>query len=114
MKEIRPWGEFEVLFSTPNLKFKIMRIFPNQRTSLQKHKYRDESFYINKGSVFVQIDQELKEYISEEKCLVQRGIVHRIENRSNSIVEIIEVQVGTIVDENDIERIEDDYKREKK
>lgn len=56
MKESRPWGEFEILFALPNLKFKILRIFPGQRTSLQKHKYRDESFYINKGSVFIQID----------------------------------------------------------
>lgn len=114
MKENRPWGEFEVLFSAPNLKFKIMRILPGQRTSLQTHKYRDENLYINKGPVSIQIDQETREYFSEEKCLIERGIIHRIENKSDSIVEIIEIQAGIVVDENDIERIEDDYNREKK
>ena len=51
----------------------------------------------------------IKDLFSEEKCLIKKGIIPRIENRSDSVVE-----TGIVVDENDIERIEDDYNREKK
>ena len=89
-----------------------MTINSGQRLSLQTHKHRDEQWVIAKGTAKVTIGDQITTLGKGQSTEVPRTIQHRIENISDiDSLEIIEVQIGDYIDEEDIIRLEDDYGR---
>jgi mannose-1-phosphate guanylyltransferase len=107
----RPWGTYEVLISTENYKLKRIVVQPNQRLSLQKHYHRNEHWIVVSGTATVTIGQETKLIRPNESTYIKMGEIHRLENQGKIPIVLIEAQVGEYTGEDDIVRIEDDYKR---
>lgn len=110
-KEERPWGFYYVIHDEKDYKLKRIEVNPNQRLSYQYHNRREESWTIVKGTGVVTIND--KETVVKQgdsiKLLVKDR--HRIFNSGDSKLIFIEVQTGSYFGEDDIVRIEDDYKR---
>lgn len=109
--ENRPWGRFEVLRDEDYFKSKIIRVEPGQKLSYQSHAKRAEHWVVIKGEALVVLND--KEIIVKqgEHIYIPQQSKHRMFNRTNSVVEFIEVQVGTYFGEDDIVRYQDDYGR---
>lgn len=108
--ERRPWGFFKVLVEAPTYKIKHIHIYQGHRLSLQRHKYRAEHWYIVQGDAFVEVDGQSGTVSAGESVDVDFEMTHRIGAPKNDVI-FIEVQTGSSFDENDIERLEDDYNR---
>ena len=109
--EYRPWGNYSILEEEIGYKIKKLVINPKQRLSLQLHHHRDEQWIIVKGVAFLTVGSEIKPYSKGDSITILKGETHRIENRSDSSLIIIEVQNGEYLGEDDIVRIQDDYSR---
>jgi mannose-1-phosphate guanylyltransferase/mannose-6-phosphate isomerase len=107
----RPWGKYEVLIDQPNYKVKKITVNPNSKLSLQSHKSRAEHWVVVKGEAEVVNGEEIIELKTGESTFIPVDHKHRLGNKSNSDLEIIEVQSGDYLEEDDIVRYEDDYKR---
>lgn len=107
----RPWGTFEIL--TENIGFKVKRIIvsPGGTLSLQSHKKRAEHWVVVKGSATVEIDKKVFTLIANESVYIPTGSIHRLANETEGFVEIIEVQTGSYLGEDDIQRYDDVYDR---
>ena len=111
-KEDRPWGTFENLLDKEYCKVKEIIIKPGQRPSYQYHHKRSEVWTIVSGVAKVTLDDISTIKKAGQVITVPVGCKHRIENISTEEDLIfIEVQCGTYFGEDDIVRIEDDYKR---
>jgi mannose-6-phosphate isomerase-like protein (cupin superfamily) len=111
-KTERPWGSYEILCKGPGYQSKRLIINSGQRLSLQTHKHRDEQWVIAKGTAKVTIGDKIITLGKGQSAEVPRTMQHRIENISDiDSLEIIEVQIGDYIDEEDIIRLEDDYGR---
>lgn len=109
--EERPWGYFTILDEGEGFKVKKLGFYPGKRLSLQYHNRRSEVWSIVEGTALVTCGDVVREYTKGETAIIPQGARHRLENRTNSIVTIIEVQNGDYLGEDDIIRIEDDYHR---
>ena len=109
--EYRPWGYFTVLEEKENYKVKKLVVNSHQRLSLQLHHHRDEQWIVVEGKALLICDNNFTEYSAGESTSIPRGSLHRIENKSDSQVVIIEIQNGEYLGEDDIVRFEDDYSR---
>lgn len=107
----RPWGFYEVLIESENFKVKRIGVSPGQRLSLQSHKFRSEHWIVVRGTAHVVIDDKTFEVTHNQSTYIPQGAVHRLENRYQEDLEIIEVQTGTYLGEDDIVRLQDDYRR---
>ena len=108
-KTDRPWGSYEILCQGPGCQTKRLIVKPSSRLSLKTHKHRDEEWIVARGTARVTVGDDSLEIGRGESASVPRTIKHRIENISEiDPLEIIEVQIGDYIDEEDIERIEDD------
>ncbi len=107
----RPWGSYTVLEEGERYKIKKVIVNPAERLSLQKHYHRSEHWVVVKGTAKVTIgDTEM--FIHEnESAYVPKSTLHRLKNPGRVPLEIIEVQNGEYVGEDDIVRIEDHYGR---
>ena len=109
--ETRPWGHFEGLSEGPGFLVKRITVNPGGRLSLQKHKHRAERWVVAAGEAVVTRDTEVHRLSVGEMIEIPLGAVHRMENEGDAPLEIIEVQLGEILREDDIERLEDVYGR---
>ena len=107
----RPWGTYFVLEEKENFKIKRIAVSPHSRLSLQSHKYRKEHWVVVRGIATVEIDNLKKDLQVGDFCDVPLGAKHRLSNESDSEIEIVEVQFGDYMGEDDIVRYEDDYNR---
>lgn len=107
----RPWGYYQVLADEPDHKVKRIVVYPGKRLSLQKHRHREEHWYILSGQALVTRDQELIPLTRGGAVDIPQRAIHRIENTGSDNVTFIEVQSGSYFGEDDIERIEDDFGR---
>jgi mannose-1-phosphate guanylyltransferase/mannose-6-phosphate isomerase len=107
----RPWGSYTVLEEGDRYKIKRIVVNPGERLSLQKHYHRSEHWVVVKGTAKVTIaDREL--FVHEnESVYVPKSTLHRLENPGKVALEMIEVQNGEYVGEDDIVRIDDTYGR---
>jgi len=110
-EEHRPWGYFSVLADEPSHKVKRIVVYPKQRLSLQRHRNRMEHWYIVEGSAVVTIGEDEIPIKRGQSVDIPSGAWHRITNRGEENVVVIEVQRGDYFGEDDIERAEDDYGR---
>lgn len=109
--ENRPWGRFEILHDEPYFKSKIIRVEPGQKLSYQSHAKRAEHWVIVKGEGVVVLNDKEHLLKQGDHIFIPQGSKHRILNRSDSVVEFIEVQVGSYFGEDDIVRYQDEYGR---
>ncbi len=109
--EYRPWGNFEILRDTEAFKSKVIQVLPGQRLSYQSHTKRAEHWIIIKGAPEVTLNDEVLKPKAGEHIYIPMGAKHRISNPGTTLVEFVEVQVGTYFGEDDIVRYQDDYKR---
>lgn len=108
----RPWGKYEVLIDNPaGHKVKKITVFPGASLSKQSHQRRSEHWVVVKGTAGV-INGESRLTLKEnESTYIPAGAIHRLSNPGASNLEIIEVQTGDYLQEDDIVRYEDDYGR---
>lgn len=107
----RSWGAFTILEEGPRYKIKRIVVEPLAKLSLQKHYHRSEHWVVVKGCAKTTIGTEEKLIYENESVFVPKGCVHRLENPGKVRLELIEVQVGEYVGEDDIVRLEDIYQR---
>jgi len=107
----RPWGVYFVLYEDEGCKVKRFLVRPGKRLSLQRHKYRAEHWHLVRGDALVTRDGETIRMQAGHSLDIPLGAVHRIENVGQEDVIVIEVQSGTYLGEDDIERFEDDFGR---
>ncbi len=111
MKEHKPWGYYQVISDEADHKLKKIVVYPGERLSLQRHRHRDEHWYMLRGEADVAIGDKNLHVGMGESLDIPRGELHRVANSGTEPVIFIEVQTGEYFDENDIERVEDDYGR---
>jgi mannose-1-phosphate guanylyltransferase / mannose-6-phosphate isomerase len=111
---LRPWGSWQSLLQSPNYQIKMIEVKPGARLSLQKHHHRSEHWIVVNGTAIVTRDDERIEVHANEGVFLPVGCVHRLENCGKVRLQLIEVQVGEYLGEDDIIRIEDDYARHDK
>lgn len=107
----RPWGSYSVLEERPGYKIKKIEVKTGKRLSLQKHLHRSEHWVVVSGTAIVQIGKEEKIVRKNESTYIPIGEMHRLSNCGKINLVIIETQVGEYLGEDDIIRVEDDFKR---
>lgn len=112
VKVYRPWGHYESLDVGEGFQVKRLTVYPNQKLSVQKHKYRSEHWVVVFGEAQVLKDQETFTLHQNESTYIPSGCIHSLENNTAKNLTIIEVQTGSYLGEDDIIRFEDRYGRE--
>lgn len=107
----RPWGWYRTLELQPRFQVKRIVVYPGGQLSLQKHFHRSEHWVVVKGTARVTVDDSVRDLAENESTYIPLGAVHRLENPGKIDVEIIEVQTGSYLGEDDIVRLEDVYNR---
>lgn len=107
----RPWGSYTILEDTPGYKIKRIVVKPGKRLSLQKHFHRNEHWIVVSGTATVTVGSETSLIRPNESTYIKMGEIHRLSNEGKIPVVLIEAQVGEYTGEDDIVRIEDDFKR---
>jgi mannose-1-phosphate guanylyltransferase/mannose-6-phosphate isomerase len=107
----RPWGWYRVTDSGQEFQVKRIVVNPGGRLSLQKHKFRAEHWVVVRGEAKVTVDGRAELLRPNEHAHIPLGAVHRLENLGCDPVELVEVQTGSYLGEDDIVRFEDAYNR---
>lgn len=107
----RPWGVFELVDSGECFQVKRITVSVGEKLSLQSHRYRSEHWVVVKGIARVTRGEEVFLLSENQSTYIPVGVTHRLENVGQIPLEIIEVQSGTYLGEDDIVRLEDQYGR---
>lgn len=107
----RPWGDYNDIDEDERFRVKRIIVKPGGILSLQKHAHRSEHWVIVKGVAVVTRGEEVTELHENQSTYIPKGVVHRLENKGDEPLHLIEVQVGDYVGEDDIVRLEDTYGR---
>ena len=107
----RPWGFFETLSAGPGFQVKLLSVKPGGKLSRQLHQHRSEHWVVVRGTATVTIDDVLTVLNPNQGVYITAGHWHRLENAADVPLEIIEVQTGSYLGEDDIVRSEDAYNR---
>jgi mannose-1-phosphate guanylyltransferase/mannose-6-phosphate isomerase len=107
----RPWGSYTVLEETDIYKIKRVSVKPGHRLSLQLHHHRSEHWVVVSGTAEVELDGEARFLRQGESTFVRSGMRHRLKNPGIIPLEVIEVQLGEYLEEDDIVRMDDEYGR---
>jgi mannose-1-phosphate guanylyltransferase/mannose-6-phosphate isomerase len=107
----RPWGHYESLDMGERFQVKRIVVNPGGVLSLQKHSRRAEHWVVVRGNAEVTIDETQRTVRENESVYIPMGSVHRLANKGDAPLELIEVQTGTYFGEDDIVRLDDIYKR---
>jgi len=107
----RPWGKYDSIGNGHQYQVKRITVKPGGKLSLQKHQYRSEHWVVVSGTARVTNGSEIFSLAENESTYIPVGVVHALENPSDSELELIEIQTGSYLGEDDILRIEDIYGR---
>jgi mannose-1-phosphate guanylyltransferase/mannose-6-phosphate isomerase len=107
----RPWGWYETVSEVAGNKIKRIGVLPGQQISLQKHHQRAEHWVVVAGLAHVTLGAQEFDLPVGGHCDIAIGQVHRLSNTTAEPVEIVEVQFGAYLGEDDIVRLQDDYGR---
>lgn len=110
-KVSRPWGYYESIAQNHRYQAKRIVVNPGARLSLQKHQHRSEHWVVVQGTALVTRDEEKLVLETNQSTYIPAGMVHCLENTTTEPLEIIEVQTGDYLGEDDIIRLEDNYGR---
>ena len=111
LKVHRPWGSYQALDNGPRYQVKRIVVKPGGRLSLQLHHHRAEHWVVVRGIARVTVGETVKTLNENESIYIPLGTQHRLENPGKIELELIEVQTGSYLGEDDIVRIDDDYHR---
>ncbi len=107
----RPWGTYSVLEDNERYKIKRIVVKPGKRLSLQKHLHRSEHWVVVSGTATCTVGDKVFYVRPNESTYIPMGEMHRLQNEGRLPLVIVEVQVGEYTGEDDIIRLQDDYKR---
>lgn len=106
----RPWGSFEQFVHNEAVTVKIITVAPLERLSLQRHARRDEFWQVIDGPADVEVGDQVSSVEAGGRAWIPRGCTHRLGNPGPDTVRVLEIAFGHF-DEDDIERLVDDYDR---
>jgi len=107
----RPWGYYESIDMGERFQVKRIVVNPGGMLSLQKHRHRAEHWVVVRGTAEVTIGKDVRPIHENESIYIPIGSVHRLANQGRIPLELIEVQTGSYLGEDDIVRLDDIYKR---
>ncbi|WP_029616707.1 mannose-1-phosphate guanylyltransferase/mannose-6-phosphate isomerase [Pseudorhizobium marinum] len=107
----RPWGGYTSVLNGDRFQVKRLFVLPGKKLSLQKHHHRSEHWICVKGTAEVTVGDEVKTVRENESVYIPQGEVHRLANPGKILLEMIEVQTGSYLGEDDIIRIVDEFGR---
>ncbi len=110
-RTVRPWGWYETVSEVPGNKIKRIHVHPGGRLSLQKHHQRAEHWVVVMGCAQVTLGEDVMNLVVGQHVDIAVGEVHCLANPTPDPVEIVEVQFGDYLGEDDIVRLQDDYGR---
>lgn len=108
---LRPWGSFETIETHDRFKVKRITVNPNSSLSLQMHNHRAEHWVVVKGAAHVTCDKKEFVLTEDQSTYIPIGKKHRLENKGKIPLELIEIQTGSYLGEDDIVRFSDKYGR---
>lgn len=107
----RPWGGYSSILMGERFQVKRLFVKPGKRLSLQKHHHRSEHWIVVRGTAEVQIGNDVRALRENESIYIPQGELHRLSNPGKILLELIEVQTGSYLAEDDIIRVEDEFGR---
>jgi len=107
----RPWGGYTSIFNGDRFQVKRIFVTPGKKLSLQKHHHRSEHWVVVKGTAEVTVGETVRMLRENESVYIPLGEVHRLANPGKILLELIEVQTGSYLGEDDIIRIVDEFGR---
>ena len=107
----RPWGWFETIDFGKNFKVKKIQVYPGAKLSYQSHKFRNEHWVVINGKATIVKNGKTFNLEHNESTYIKVGVKHQLMNKGKGSLEIIEVQTGIKLVEDDIERFDDEYGR---
>ncbi len=110
-KVYRPWGSYEGLENGENFQVKRLIVSPGKKLSLQMHHKRAEHWVVVSGIATVTLGENIINLQENQSTFIPMGVKHRLENKQSKPLEVIEVQCGTYLGEDDIVRFDDDFGR---
>ncbi len=110
-RNYRPWGYYQSIDQGPRYQVKRIVVRPGGRLSLQKHHHRAEHWVVVRGAAEVTLNDKVTLVHENESVYLPIGSTHRLANPGKIDLELIEVQTGSYLGEDDILRIEDDFNR---
>ncbi len=110
-KVFRPWGYYDSIDAGDGFQAKRISVNPGAKLSLQKHKYRAEHWVIVSGVAKITCGKKIFKLEKNQSTYIPKGEIHRLENEENIKLEIIEIQTGSYLGEDDIIRLDDEYER---
>jgi len=111
LRVYRPWGWYETVSEGPGFRVKRLEVKSQAKLSLQKHAQRSEHWVVVQGTAQVTCGAETFELATNQSTFIPAGTLHRLENTRATPLQIIEVQSGAYVGEDDIVRVDDIYGR---
>jgi len=106
LDEIRPWGSYSLLEDNDSYKIKHVSVNPGERLSLQMHYHRSEHWIIAHGTAEIELDGHIIFLTKGESTFVKSGVKHRLGNPGKIVLDVIEVEIGEYLKEDDIIRFE--------
>ncbi len=107
----RPWGTYQVLMEGPNFKVKKIVVYPGAQLSLQSHEHRAEHWVVTAGIADVINGEQFIQLTANQSTYIPARAQHRLSNNTSQVLELIEVQTGNYLGEDDIKRYDDVYGR---
>jgi mannose-1-phosphate guanylyltransferase/mannose-6-phosphate isomerase len=111
VRNYRPWGYFETLNAGPRFQVKLLHVKPGGKLSMQMHHHRSEHWVVVHGTAKVTVGEEEKLVAENQSVYITATEWHRLENPGRTPLEMIEVQIGSYLGEDDIVRADDVYNR---
>lgn len=108
----RPWGKFDSISQGERFQVKHITVNPQGKLSTQLHHHRAEHWVVVAGTAHVQINDQFFTLTENQSTYIPIGAIHSLENRTNQPLEIVEVQSGDYLGEDDIVRLKDKYRRD--
>ena len=110
-KIFRPWGFYVSVIEDNEWKVKMISVKPKEQLSLQRHKFRAEHWVVVKGTALIEINNKQFNLFENQSAFIPKESIHRLKNPGNKTLVLIEVQTGSYLGEDDIERFNDSYGR---
>ena len=107
----RPWGGYSAIMNGERFQVKHLFVAPGKKLSLQKHHHRAEHWVVVRGTAEVTVDDDVRVLSENQSTFIPLGAVHRLANPGKILLEVIEVQTGSYLGEDDIVRFQDEFGR---
>ena len=107
----RPWGTYKIIEYRKHCLVKQIDVFPGAMLSLQSHSHRSEHWTVVSGLAQVQRGEDILYLEKDDALVIPKNTKHRLANKTDLPLRIVEIQYGDILDENDIVRYDDIYGR---